>query len=70
MSEKEITHKGVTYYPIENLPPLKTHVATCPRCDGTGQMYGRDCKDCEGRGLLYPPLSQAEEAGTTGNGGD
>ena len=59
MSDNEITHQGITYSLMEDLPPLKTHVVTCPRCGGIGQMYGRNCQECKGRGLLYPPLSQA-----------
>ena len=59
MGDNQVTHQGVTYFLMENLPPLKTRVVTCPRCDGTGQMYGRNCKDCKGRGLLYPPITHA-----------
>ncbi len=59
MSDNDVTHEGVTYHLVENLPPLKTHVATCLRCDGVGLMYGRSCRECNGRGLLYPPLSHA-----------
>jgi len=65
MSDNQVTHEGVTYYVSKNLPPLKFHVVTCPRCDGGGQMYGRKCRECKGRGLLFPPLSdeQADSAG-------
>ena len=57
MSEDHVTHDGVTYYVSKNLPPLTCHVKTCPACGGVGQMYGRDCKGCKGRGLLFTPLS-------------
>jgi DnaJ-class molecular chaperone len=65
MSDNQVTYEGVTYYVSENLPPLKSHVVTCPRCDGVGQMYGRDCRVCKGRGLLFPAISdeRAETAG-------
>jgi hypothetical protein len=65
MSENQVTHEGVTYYLVENLPPLKCHVVTCSCCGGVGQMYGRNCRECKGRGLLFPPLSDArtERAG-------
>ncbi len=68
MSDKDVTYEGVTYCLAENLPPLKTHVVTCPRCDGVGLMYGRSCKECKGRGLLYPPLSHAPATGATAKG--
>lgn len=55
----QVTHKGVTYFLANNLPPLKFHVAMCPRCDGSGQMYGRKCRDCKGLGRLFSPVEQA-----------
>jgi DnaJ-class molecular chaperone len=63
--DNQVTHKGVTYYLVENLPPLKCHVVTCPGCAGVGQMYGRNCRECKGRGLLFRALSD-ERTGTTG----
>jgi len=66
MSDDHVTYEGVTYHVVENLPPLKTHVVTCPGCGGVGQMYGRACRECKGRGLLFPPLS-VERAETVGN---
>lgn len=60
--DNQVTYQGVTYYLSENLPPLTFHVVTCPRCDGSGQMYGRKCPDCKGRGRLFPPVSN-EQAG-------
>jgi DnaJ-class molecular chaperone len=65
MSDDDVTYEGVTYHLMENLPPLKSHVVTCTRCDGVGLMYGRKCTECNGRGLLYPPLSdkRAESVG-------
>jgi hypothetical protein len=68
MSDNDVTYLGVTYHPVENLPPLKNHIVTCPRCDGVGLMYSRKCKECDGRGLLYPPLSQAAGTGATVKG--
>lgn len=65
MSDSQVTHEGVTYSLMKNLPPLKFHVVTCPCCGGGGQMYGRDCRDCKGRGLLFPPLSD-ERTGRAG----
>ena len=65
MSDNHVTYEGVTYHLVENLPPLKCHVVTCAGCGGVGQMYGRNCRECKGRGLLFPPLSDArtESAG-------
>jgi DnaJ-class molecular chaperone len=68
MSDNDVTYEGVTYHLVENLPPLQTHVVTCPRCDGVGQMYSRKCKECKGRGLLYSPLSDAPATGATAKG--
>jgi len=64
-NDNQVTHQGVTYYLSENLPPLKSHMLKCPRCAGVGRMYGRDCRECKGRGLLYRPLKdeRAENAG-------
>jgi len=56
MSGDYIIHEGVTYHLAEDLPPLRDHVETCPGCDGSGQMYGRNCKGCRGRGLLFLPF--------------
>ena len=65
MSDNHVIYEGVTYHLVENLPPLKCHVVTCSGCGGVGQMYGRNCRECKGRGLLFPPLSDArtESAG-------
>ena len=52
-----VIHEGVKYYPVENLSPLKDHVVTCSRCDGSGRAYWRTCKECKGRGLLSTPRS-------------
>lgn len=56
MSDETVTHEGVSYHISQNLPPLKCHVDTRSRCLGSGQMYGRDCSECNGRGLLFPAL--------------
>lgn len=57
MNDDAITHQGVTYLPSKSLPPLTCHVETCAQCGGSGQMFGRKCKDCKGRGLISTPLS-------------
>lgn len=57
LCDSQVTHEGVTYFLANNLPPLKFHVATCPRCDGSGQMYGRKCGGCKGLGRLFSPVS-------------
>jgi DnaJ-class molecular chaperone len=61
MSDNQIIHEGVTYSLITNLPPLKSHVVKCPCCDGSGQMYGRNCRECKGKGRLFPPLSDERD---------
>lgn len=66
MSDNQVTYEGVTYYVMENLPPLKFHVVTCPGCGGGGQMYGRNCRECKGRGLLFPPLSDERSGSADG----
>ena len=68
MNDDDVTYEGATYHLVENLPPLKTHVVTCPRCDGVGLMYGRNCRECKGRGLLYPPLSHVPVRSATAKG--
>ena len=57
MNNDSVTYRGVTYHISRDLPPMKSHVETCSRCLGSGQMYGRDCTECGGRGLLFPGLS-------------
>jgi DnaJ-class molecular chaperone len=57
MSDDHVTYEGVTYYVSKTLAPLTSHVETCPSCGGVGQMYGRNCRWCNGRGLLYTTLS-------------
>ena len=59
MSDQTVTYRGVTYHIVEDLPPLKSHVDTCSRCLGSGWMYGRQCKECKGRGLVFPARSVA-----------
>ncbi len=68
-NDNHVTHEGVTYYLSANLPPLKSHMLKCPRCAGVGKMYGRDCMECKGRGLLYQPLPD-ERAKNTGGVAD
>ena len=59
MDDDCITYKGVIYYPAKNLAPLTSGVETCPGCGGEGEMYGRDCTTCRGKGLIFPPLRAA-----------
>lgn len=63
MGDDTVTYKGVTYHVATNLPPLESHVETCSRCLGTGRMYGRQCRECNGRGLTFPARAVAR-AGT------
>jgi hypothetical protein len=64
MNNDSVTYRGVTYHIARDLPPMKSHVETCSRCLGTGQMYGRKCTECGGRGVLFSSLSD-ERGGTT-----
>jgi DnaJ-class molecular chaperone len=50
--ETTVTHHGITYstttlgrYPGR---PLET----CPDCQGSGELYTRKCRTCNGRGLV------------------
>jgi hypothetical protein len=46
-----ITHLGVTYSITQFAHQSETPLETCPCCAGTGQMYTRKCRNCNGRGL-------------------
>jgi len=54
-----IVYQGISYYPAKDLAPLTSRVETCPGCGGEGEMYGRNCTTCKGRGLIFPPLQAA-----------
>ena len=58
MSDDTVTYNGVTYRTEKDPPRITSHVETCSRCLGTGQMYGRTCRECKGRGLLFSALSE------------
>lgn len=62
MSDDHVTYEGVTYYVSKTLLPLTRHVETCPSCGGVGQMYGRNCRRCNGRGLLFTTLTDRSTA--------
>ena len=52
----DITYEGVTYSLVEKKQQLET-VETCLVCEGTGQMYSRKCKECNGRGLIHESIT-------------
>ena len=35
----------------------------CPSCDGEGSYLDRDCQQCNGKGWLLRPRSQARDTG-------
>jgi DnaJ-class molecular chaperone len=50
-SDTCITHLGVTYSITHFAHQSETPLETCPYCAGTGQLYTRKCRNCNGRGL-------------------
>ena len=50
-SDTCITHLGVTYSITQFAHQSETPLETCPYCAGTGQLYTRKCRNCNGRGL-------------------
>ncbi len=56
MDDDHVTHNGITYRPVQNATPLKAHLKSCPNCGGEGELYGRTCGDCKGRGVVSTPI--------------
>jgi DnaJ-class molecular chaperone len=46
-----ITHLGVTYFLQERVPSANP-IETCSYCQGSGQLYSRQCTWCKGRGFV------------------
>lgn len=59
-----ITYEGVTYTLEAKSKQSAVHLETCPVCDGTGQMYSRKCRECNGRGLIQKSENQAHQDST------
>lgn len=57
MDESLIIHNGVIYSPVKNLAPLTVHLKSCPNCGGEGELYGRPCRDCQGKGVIRTPIT-------------
>jgi DnaJ-class molecular chaperone len=55
-TESTVTHGGVAYTTTHHGARSKTPLETCSRCGGSGQLYTRKCKNCDGRGLLRESL--------------
>ena len=47
-----VTHLGVTYTITHHAHQSETPLETCPYCGGSGQLYSRKCKHCDGRGIF------------------
>jgi len=54
-TDATITHLGVTYTITHHAHQSETPLETCTYCAGTGQLYTRKCKHCDGRGILVEP---------------
>lgn len=62
MDDSRITHDGVIYSPVKNLAPLKAHLKSCPNCGGEGELYGRRCRECQGKGVISIPITDKRAA--------
>jgi DnaJ-class molecular chaperone len=51
-TETCVTHLGVTYLVTESVHYCQTPLETCPDCQGSGELYTRKCRNCNGRGLI------------------
>ena len=54
-NDSTVTHQGITYTITHNAHQSETPLETCHRCGGSGQLYTRKCRHCDGRGILIEP---------------
>ena len=50
--ETRVTHLGVTYSTTTLGRQPGRPLETCPDCQGSGELYTRKCRNCNGRGLV------------------
>ena len=50
--ETTITHLGITYLTTARVRQPGAPLETCPDCQGSGELYTRKCRNCNGRGLV------------------
>lgn len=50
--DSSVTHLGVTYTITHHAHLSETPLETCPYCGGSGQLFTRKCKHCDGRGIV------------------
>lgn len=62
MDDNRITHNGVIYSPARNLAKLTAHLKSCPNCGGEGELYGRRCRECAGKGVIRTPITTLPRA--------
>lgn len=52
LSDSTVTHLGVTYSITHHAHQSETPLETCVYCGGSGQLFTRKCKHCDGRGIV------------------
>jgi DnaJ-class molecular chaperone len=50
--ETTVTHLGTTYSTTALGRQAETPLKICPDCQGSGELYTRKCRNCNGRGLI------------------
>lgn len=61
-ADSSITHLGVTYTITHHAHQSETPLETCLYCAGSGQLYSRKCKHCDGRGIIRAETSALLES--------
>jgi DnaJ-class molecular chaperone len=54
-ADSTVTHLGVTYKITHHAHQSETPLETCAYCGGSGQLFTRKCKHCDGRGIVVEP---------------
>lgn len=54
-TDSSVTHLGVTYTITHHAHQSETPLETCAYCGGSGQLFTRKCKHCDGRGIVVEP---------------
>jgi DnaJ-class molecular chaperone len=60
--EATVTHLGITYSTKALVRQPGTPLETCPDCQGSGELYTRKCRNCNGRGLVGGRTTSKPEA--------
>jgi len=51
-SKTTVTHLGITYSTTTLGQQPGRPLETCPDCQGSGELYTRRCRNCNGRGVV------------------